>query len=194
MSNLQTRRGLLALTGTGAAASLAGCSQLESITGGADADDALTVTVQPDREQLSALEEELRAGLESGDISQQEAQQRFSETQRRLTEEAAATFEETAANSGELSIVESAPSYGFFLVDASGAAIVDALRRGEIAAIYPRAQFEQFAQQRDRLEQQRSAMRSQQGGNGTTNGGNETATDGNESTANESDTGTDSGT
>lgn len=190
MSNLPTRRGFLALTGTGAAASLAGCSRLESITGnGSQSDEAVTVTVQPDQEQLSALEEELRAGLESGNISQREAQQRFREKQRNLTEAAAATFEETAAGTDEISIVESAPSYGFFLVDASGSAIVDALRRGEIAAIYPRDQYQQFARQRDRLERQRAAG-GQQGGNGST-------TDGNGSTAanetNGSDDGTDSG-
>ncbi len=174
MSNLPTRRGFLALTGTGAAASLAGCSQLDSITGsGSDSSEALTVTVQPDQEQLSALEEELRAGLESGNVSQQEAQQRFQDAQRSLTEEAAATFEETAANSDDLSIVESAPSYGFFLVDGSETAIVDALRRGEIAAIYPRAQYEQFAQRQEQLEQQREAMRGQGAGNATTTDGNE---------------------
>ncbi|WP_408958162.1 hypothetical protein [Natrinema sp. 74] len=188
MSNIPTRRGFLALTGTGAAASLAGCSQLESITGGGSgSDEALTVTVQPDQEPLSALEEELRAGLESGNISQQEARRRFREKQRSLTEEAASTFEETAASSDDISITKSAPSYGFFLVNASGSALVDALRRGEIAAIYPQSQYEQFAKQRDRFERQRATMRGQQDGNGTTTGGNQ-------SPANEYGNSTESGT
>lgn len=168
MSNLPTRRGFLTLTGTGAAASLAGCSQLESITQGESesADDALTVTVQPDQETLTSVNEEISSDLESGNISRQEAQQRFQEEQQRLTEEAATPLQETAESDDQVSIEQSDPAYGFFLVDAPAETLVGALQNDELSAIYPADQYEQFAQQRDQYEQQQAAMENQ-GGDGT---------------------------
>lgn len=186
MSNLPTRRGFLALTGTGAATSLAGCSQLDSITqnGSGNGGDALTVTVQPNQEKLTALQEEIRSSLENGTISQQEAQQRFREGQRKLTEEAAAAVQTMAESADGVSIEKSSPSYGFFLVDAPAETLVTALQSGDISAIYPADRYEEFAQQRDRLEQQRTAANEQQQSTET----NESSSDGspNESTGDRS--------
>lgn len=187
MSNVPTRRGFLALTGTGTAASLAGCSQLESIAQnetGNDSD-ALTVTVKPDQEKLSTLQTEIRNSLESGNISQREAQQRYREGQRKLTEEAAAAVETMARSDDGVSLEKSSPSYGFFLVDAPAETLVNALQNGTISAIYPGDRYEEFATRRDRLEQQRTARSGQQGTDGT----NESTSDG---TATESNNSTDS--
>lgn len=181
MPNLPTRRGFLALSGTGAAASLAGCSQLESITQGdsGNADGPLTVTVSPDREQLASLEQELRRSVQSGNISEQQASQRFQKRQRELTEEAATAVEELANNNDDVSIEKSSASYGFFLVDAPAETLVTALQNGDIGAIYPEERYAQFAQQRDQLRQRRQAARDGQQGttnesNASTDGANET--------------------
>lgn len=184
MANLPTRRGFLAAAGTGTAASIAGCSQLESITqnDSGTADGPLTVTVMPDQEQLTSYEQELRQSLENGSITQQQAGQRFRDKQRELTEEAGTAIQELAAANDDVTIEESSPSYGFFLVDAPPATIVGALQSGDISAIYPADRYEQFAQQRDLLEQQQAATGSQQGATNETNESNGSTSDANEST------------
>lgn len=190
MSNLPTRRGFLALSGTGAAAGLAGCSGLESLTqdGSGNADGPVTVTVMPDQEQLQSLEQELSQSIQDGNISEQEASQQYQERQLELTEEAAAPLEELADSNGDVSIEESSPAYGFFLVDAPAETIVTALQDGDISAIYPEDSYEQFAAQQAQLEQQQAAVDDQQGADNATN----ESTAGNESTAsNESTGGTD---
>lgn len=197
MSNLPTRRGFLALSGTGAAAGLAGCSGLEALTqdDSGSADGALTVTVTPDQEQLQSLEQELSQSIQDGNISEQEASQQYQERQRELTEEAAAPLEELADSNGDVSIEESSPAYGFFLVDAPAETIVTALQDGDISAIYPEDSYEQFAAQQAQLEQQQAAMDDQQGADNATNestagnestGGTDGSSDGNDS-ANETD-------
>ncbi|WP_435551388.1 hypothetical protein [Natrinema sp. CGMCC1.2065] len=190
MSNLPTRRGFLALSGTGAATGLAGCSALESLTqdDSGSADGPLTVTVTPDQEQLRSLQQELRQSIENGNISEQEAGQRYQEKQRELTEEAATAVEDLADANGDVSIEEASPAYGFFLVDAPAETIVAALQNGDISAIYPGDSYEQFAMQQAQIEQQQGAIDEQGDGTGNeSTGDTNESTDGNGST-NESET------
>ncbi|TMT86443.1 hypothetical protein E2L06_07450 [Haloterrigena sp. H1] len=181
MANLPTRRGFLAAAGTGTVASIAGCSQLESITqnDSGSADGPLTVTVMPDQEQLTSYEQDLRQSIENGSITQQQAGQRFRDKQRELTEEAGAAIQDLAAANDDVTIEQSSPSYGFFLIDAPAATIIGALQSGDISAIYPRDRYEQFAQRRDQLQQQQAAADSQQG---ATNNSTDVSGDTNEST------------
>ncbi|OAQ54055.1 hypothetical protein HTG_00575 [Natrinema mahii] len=186
MSNLPTRRGFLALSGTGAAAGLAGCSGLEALTqdDSGSADGPLTVTVAPDQEQLQSLQQELRQSIDDGNISEAEAGKRYQEKQRELTAAAAAPLEDLADSNGDVSIEESSSAYGFFLVDAPAETIVAALQSGDISAIYPGDSYEQFAMQQAQLEQQQGAI-DEQGGDGT---GNESGTENESGSTNESET------
>jgi len=178
MSNLSSRRGLLALAGTGLAASLAGCSQLDSMSGSADeTTDAVTLQIRPDEDEVSSLGEEIQAELENGTISRQEAQLEYQERQFELIEAAATDFEESAADS-DITIESSETAYGIFLVAGSDEAILDTLRDGTAGAIYPGEQYEPLVQQQQQQAQQRTMIEEQQQ---TAN--NET----NDSTGNETD-------
>lgn len=169
MTDLSTRRNFLALTGTGAAASLAGCSQLESLTQSDDSGgDAVTVAVSPDQEDLASLNQE----YQSGNLTQQEALTQ----QRELIEQAGSEFEDSASNR-DFTVEDSEPQFGLFRVTGSDEAIMGTLRDGTVDGIYPGDQYEVFVQQ----QQQQQAMREQQqqeqaAGNETdsSDGGNET--------------------
>ncbi|RZH67707.1 hypothetical protein [Natrinema altunense] len=150
MTDLPTRRGFLALTGTGAAASLAGCSQLESMTQSDDSGgDAVTVTVSPNQEDIASLNDE----FQSGNLTRQEAMAK----QRKLVEQAGSEFADSASDR-DFTIADSEPQFGLFRVTGSDEAIMDALRNGDIDGIYPGDQYEVFVQQ----QKQRQAMREQQ--------------------------------
>ncbi len=167
MTDPSTRRRFLALAGTGAAASLAGCSQLDSITQSDESGgDAVTVTVAPNQEDIASLNEE----YQSGNLTRQEAVAK----QRELIERAGNEFEESASDR-DFTIEDSETQYGFFRVTGSDEAIMGTLRDGTVDGIYPGDQYEVFVQQR----RQQQAMREQQeqgASNETTSsdGGNET--------------------
>ncbi|ELY79873.1 hypothetical protein [Natrinema pallidum] len=201
MSNLPTRRGFLALTGAGATASLAGCSQFESIgQSDDDATAAVTLQVRPDEETISTLGDEIQSDVESGDLGRQEAQLEYQKRQRELVESAATDFEDSAPTA--ITIENSETAYGLFLVTGSDEAILQSLRDGAVGAIYPGEQYDPLVRQQQQraqqLEQQQALLEQQRqtGADGETNesetatetaAGNESS-DGNESTAgNETD-------
>lgn len=161
MTDGHRRRQFLGIAGTGAAASLAGCSQLESLMQSDDgSSDAVTVAVSPDREKLQRLNEEIQTAVQNGNISQQEAQQRAMEEQRNLTEEAVSDFEESVG--GEITVEESAPEFGLLRVTGSDEAIMSALREGEISGIYPGDQYDAFVQRQQQRAQRQEMLRQQQ--------------------------------
>ena len=166
MSNLSSRRNLLALAGTGLAASLAGCSQLDSLAGSDDGTtDAVTLQIRPDGEAMASLGDEIQAEIENGTISQQEAQLEYQDRRLELIEAAATDFEESAADS-DITIEESETAYGLFLVAGSDGAILDTLRDGTAGAIYSGDQYEplvrQQQQQAQQLERQGALLEQQQ--------------------------------
>lgn len=155
MSKLPTRRGFLALTGSGAAASLAGCSQLGlTDQSNGEAGDAVTLAVAPDEEAMASLEEEIQAEIDNGTLSEQEAQAEFQERQVELMNETMTTFEESAADS-DVTVEESTPEYGLARATGSDEAIMSLLRNGEVSGIYPGEQYDQFIEQQRQREQQR---------------------------------------
>ncbi|QRV14395.1 hypothetical protein JMJ58_15835 [Haloterrigena salifodinae] len=203
MTDGHPRRAFLGIAGTGVAASLAGCSQLEALTQSDDgSSDAVTVAVSPDREELKRLNEEIQTAVQSGNMTQQEAQQRAMKEQRNLTEEAATEFEDSADDS-DISVEESKPEYGLLRVTGSDEAIMSALREGEISGIYPGDQYDAFVQQQQQQAQQREMLRRQQeeqqndSAENESDAGNETdagtdtdgSDDGNQTAENESDAG-----
>ncbi|WP_049924595.1 hypothetical protein [Halopiger djelfimassiliensis] len=162
MTDLPSRRNFLALTSAGTTAALAGCSQFDSLTQSDEADgesaDAVTVAVSPDESELQSLSEEIQSKMESGDLDQLEAREKYQKQQRELTEAAASDFEETAANE-DLTIEESKTQYGLFRVTGSDEVIMDALRNGDLVGIYPSDQYEAFLQQQRQREQQQQQQR-----------------------------------
>lgn len=193
MTNGHDRRRFIQIAGTGAAASLAGCAQLDSLMqSDGDSSDAVTVAVSPDREEMQAVSEEIQSEVENDNLSRQEAQQRMASEQQNLTEAAATEFEESADGS-DISIEDAETQYGLFRVTGSDEAIMDALRNGEVSGIYPGDQYDAFLQQQQQREQQRQMMqeRAEQQENGTeteSGTGNETVgSDGGNETENSSD-------
>ena len=178
MSNLSSRRSLLALAGTGLAATLAGCSQLDSLGGSDDGTtDAVTLQIRPDEEDAASLGSEIQAELENETISQQEAQLEYQERRLELIEAAATDFEESAADS-DITIERAETAYGIFLVTGSDEAILDTLRDGTAGVIYSGEQYDALVQQQQQRAQQRALLEQQQqaAGNETTDSttGNET--------------------
>ncbi|MFC6769838.1 hypothetical protein [Natrinema soli] len=167
MSNLSTRRGFLALSGTGAATSLAGCSQLDSMGQSNDeGENAVTLSVTPDREKLA----EIQTDIDDGNLSDQEARQELEERQLELTKEATTSFEESAGES-DISVEESEPKYGLLRVTGPDEAIMDALQNGAVGGIYPGERYQLFVQRQQQQEQQQAMLEEQQQAQ---NGGNET--------------------
>lgn len=163
MPNLSTRRGFLALSGTGAAASLAGCSQLDSMgQSNEEETNAVTLSVTPDREKLASLEEEIRADIDDGNLSEREAGQEFEERRLELTKEATTSFEDSAGES-DISVEESEPKYGLLRVTGPDEEIMDALQNGTVGGIYPGEQYDQFIQRQQRQEQQQAMLEEQRG-------------------------------
>ncbi|MFD1562118.1 hypothetical protein ACFR99_00825 [Haloarchaeobius amylolyticus] len=182
MSNLSSRRGLLALAGTGLAASLAGCSQLDSMSGSSDdeSSNAVTLQIRPDEDEEASLSEEIQEEIDSGNISQQEAQLEYQERRLELVEAAATDFEESTADT-DITIEESETAYGLFLAAGSDEAILDTLRDGAAGAIYSGEQYDALVQQQQQRaqqrEQQRALLEQQQAAGNETNDsttGNET--------------------
>ncbi|MBZ6496252.1 hypothetical protein [Natrinema longum] len=180
MSNLPTRRGFLALAGTTTAASLAGCSQLDSLSqsdGGSN--DAVTLAVTPAQAELAELESEVRSEIENGTLSERAAAQEFRDGRAELTAEATTAVEESAGS--DLTIEESAPEYGLLRATGTDAAIMETLRSGDVSGIYPGEQYDLIIQQRQQEEQRRAMLEEQQQAqdaeNATDDSGTENATD-----------------
>lgn len=195
MSNLPTRRGFLALAGSGTAAMLAGCSQLGSSDQSDDrSDDAVALRISPDEEEMQRLTEEIQADIEGGELGQQEAQLEYQKRRLELVEAAATSFEESASES-EFTIEASETAYGLFRIDGSDEAILETLRDGTAGAIYPGDRYDRLVQQQKRQAQQREQRRAlleqQQSQNGSetneTTSGNESDTETESTSGNETD-------
>jgi len=144
------RRRFLEIAGTGAALSLAGCNaqQTDGETTEAAGSNGATVTVavQPDQEQLQQREDEIRSQLESGNISQTEAQEQFRTAQSELRSAAVSSFEEQAAESG-LTIEDSIEQFSVLLVSGPATALIDALSFEMVNGLLPAETFQQAKDQ-----------------------------------------------
>ncbi|WP_276254249.1 hypothetical protein [Halomontanus rarus] len=190
MANLRNRRRFLQLAGTGAAASIAGCSSLglndgqdpnESDDGEGDEDanaetvdvpdSALTAAVQADQEELQSFQSDLSEQMESGNLSQQEAQQELQQKQLELRAEAATELESELEGSDDLSVEGSIGEAGALLIDGDAEAMRTALNDGLMSALLPGEQFASI-QQQQQLQQQMEAQAEAEG-----DGENETEND-----------------
>jgi hypothetical protein len=150
MTSQQNRRRFLQLTGAGTAATLAGCSALDSLgsdddTGGGEYDDLLTAAVGPSSEDVQELQE----AIENEEIDMQEAQQREAE----LFEEAAAEFEQRAEDDDDLEIVDAEAEQGVYRIDSSASSAIEALQDGPALALYEGATYDQIIAQQEQQEE-----------------------------------------
>lgn len=168
MDSFPSRRRVLQTTGALGAASLAGCSQLDSSDdpdgddddvddfedeGDADPDeepdidpeDGIAAIVEPDEEQqaeLMAREQELMEEIEQEDISQEEAIAELEEMQTEMNEEAIGEFESYTDEIDGLTIEGRINEIGLLLVDGDDGAILDALKDGAVGGLFPGGEFE----------------------------------------------------
>ena len=171
-----TRRRLLQLSGVGATASLAGCSQFD-VTGTQDEGDddseqpadssseleadaepdidpeaGITAIVQPDQEAFDELQEEIMAELEAGEIDQQEAQLELQQRQAELIVDRAVEFESSVADDDDLSIEAGIAEQGAFLLDGSDERLLDTIRNGEVSGLIPGEEYGALLEQQQHQE------------------------------------------
>ncbi|MCU4739920.1 hypothetical protein OB955_10305 [Halobacteria archaeon AArc-m2/3/4] len=181
MENLRNRRRFLQLAGTGAAASIAGCSSLgldDGQDGNGDGDDgngadedgefeatdvpdsALTAVTQADQEALQERQAELAQQVEDGDLSEQEYNQEIQQEQLELTTEATAELESDLEETDGLSVEGTIGEAGAVLVDGDAEAMRTALNDGVMSALVPGEEFaavEQQMQMQQQMEAQAEA-------------------------------------
>lgn len=178
MESHPTRRRLLQLSGVGATASLAGCSQFDvpgaqddsgsgnesTANSGAqleadaepdiDPEAGITAIVQPDQEALQELQQEIMAEVENGELGQQEAQIEMQRRQSELIAERAAEFESTVAADDDISIEAGIAEQGALLLDGSDERLLDTIRNGEVSGLIPGEEYGSLLEQRRQQQQQ----------------------------------------
>ena len=148
MEDPLSRRRVLAAGGVGAALSLAGCDSLRSqdAQGSDSADATVTVFADLDQEELESYQSELREQVQSGELSQQEAQTRARQKQVELMQASVESFEERAAENDDLEVTDTVAQSGVLLVEGTGDAIVGTLGYEEVHGLLAESEFEQYRQ------------------------------------------------
>ncbi|ARS88436.1 twin-arginine translocation signal domain-containing protein [Natrarchaeobaculum aegyptiacum] len=160
MKRIQNRRRFLQLATAGAAASVAGCSDLQPSTddgsepetpqeqGDGDeidpddvSDTALTALVQPDPDELAEIEAEIVEQVEAGELDQMQAQQEMQRRQMEIIDDLADSFQSTAADADAYHVEASMPDQGAFLVDGDAEALVAQLNDGAVSALLPSQEY-----------------------------------------------------
>ncbi|WP_293032450.1 hypothetical protein [Natronococcus sp.] len=142
MTTEHDRRRFLQLTGTGTAAALAGCSDLNPLSDdGGEYDDVLTAVIGPDSAEIEELQEQ----VENEEIDMMEAQQR----QQELVEESIDDFESRAEEDDDITVEDSSPEYGLYRIDGEAEAIVDELKGGPIASLSEGAAYDRILEEQE---------------------------------------------
>ncbi|WP_306059458.1 hypothetical protein [Natronococcus wangiae] len=137
MTTEHDRRRFLRLTGTGTAAALAGCADINPLSDDGDvADDVLTAVVGPDAEEIEALHD----AIESDEMDLSEAERR----QEKLIEDAVEDFESRTEDDSDLTVEESTREIGLYRIDGAPEAILGALREGPVTSLSGAAAYDQI--------------------------------------------------
>lgn len=147
-----TRRRVLQVTGAGATASIAGCTELRSNDGDElaadpepdiDPEDGITAAVQPPEEELMALQQEVMAEVEAGELDQEDARAELRERENELYVSRSIEFESAIADADELSVEAAIGEHGAFLLTGSDERLVDLLRDDNVDALLPGTDYEE---------------------------------------------------
>lgn len=108
----------------------------------------LTAAVEPDQEEMAALQEDINQRVENENLTQQEAQQEYQQRQTDLIREAAESFESSVTDVDGVTIEDSVLDAGAFLLTGDPGAMVDLLNDedGVVSALLPEATFQQVQQ------------------------------------------------
>ncbi len=144
------RRRFLALAGTGASLSVAGCASLQDDGPQAEDDgtnaeigDTATVTLalEIDQEALRQLQAELGQQLQNGTINQTEAQEELRRAQAELIADTIESYRERVSDDDSITIDETAQQLGIMLVTGTPRALIGTLSTQEVRGILPEATF-----------------------------------------------------
>ncbi|MFC6717242.1 hypothetical protein ACFQGT_05875 [Natrialbaceae archaeon GCM10025810] len=157
MSNSHNRRRFIQLAGTGAAASIAGCSDLNSFGSSQDegngedygSSERIGATVTPSEDEMEKFQEE----------AEEMDQSELMEEQTKLIEDAAEDFE-GYAEENDISIEESEKEYGLFIVEGSAEALIEAMLEGPIGQLMTGDRYDQTIQQYEQQQQMQEAQSS----------------------------------
>lgn len=156
------RRRVLALAGTGTAASLAGCSALQGATdspdstdttpdGTSDSQETVVVAVQADQQKLQQRQQKIQSDLQAGNISRSEAQKQFRTVQNQLRSKAVTSFKQRTNSNSGLTINGSVNQFGILLVSGPATTLINSLTFPEVNGLLPEDTFQQAKSQ---VEQQ----------------------------------------
>ena len=142
-----TRRRLLESATVGGGALLAGCAdQLDVGGGGGTAADGVGAIATVDQEALQQEQLEIRAALQSGNITQEEAQQQASELREQYIADAVSALTETANGTDGIEVGEEYPSLGAVILTGEAAPIIGILSSDDVSALVARSDVENRAE------------------------------------------------
>lgn len=165
MDLFPNRRRFLGLAGTGAAVSVAGCSQLDSAsptdsdgeddsTDDGDGDGSgetlgttstVTAYIQPDQEDLVELQQrQLNLSRQRTELNESEYRaelEQIQQEQLELIEAAIEDFESSVEDMDALAIADSSAQMGMVLLEGTTGALIEALNEGAVDGLFPEATF-----------------------------------------------------
>lgn len=154
-----TRRRLLESATVGGGALLAGCADQLDVGGGTDSEtdtgqmesggttvDGVGAIATVDQEALQQEQLEIREALQSGNITQEEAQQQASELREQYITDAVSALAETASGTDGIEIGEEYPSLGAVILTGEAAPIIGILSSDDVSALVARSDVEDRAE------------------------------------------------
>lgn len=146
------RRRFLQLTGTGVAASVAGCADLNPLSSDEPHADKVTAFVEPDMDVIDDLQQDLM----EGEIDEAEVQGELEE----IHEDAISTFEDLVESDDGLTVEESerlpgqmGEDIGIFLLDGDGDSLIAALQDSTVNQLLPGPTYEMVMEQQQQQQQ-----------------------------------------
>lgn len=157
----EERRRFLAIAGSGATLSIAGCSSQDpnreptvdhqstpnqTVTTGSDADvDSVTVAlaIQPDQQRLRQQQSKLQSQIRNGTVNRTTAQTKLRKLQSQLAAEATQKYVQSAKAGSPITVKDSVAPLGVVLVSSSPPSVVNQLKNERVQAIYSEKKFQQ---------------------------------------------------
>ncbi|MCU4926492.1 hypothetical protein OB905_10940 [Halobacteria archaeon AArc-dxtr1] len=158
MTSDPTRRRVLAATGAGTTAALAGCLDLLNDGGNGlevgtepelEDDEGITAAIQPSEERMMEIQQEVMAEAEDEDLSQEEVEAAFQERQQEVVLGLAIEFEAAHSGAEDISIEAGIGEQGVFVLTGDSERLLELLETGEVDALLPREQYDEIRAAQD---------------------------------------------